>query len=160
LVSGIGAHKLDVPQRLERSELLQMQGVSGWCWFANKQMTPDALTLLARTTQALPLGGAGYDVPFYKALEIYEAVLSGVFTQATLEEAAMLHQWRHLAEQLKSADDRFLDEVDTSQLWQPLFLQTERLLDARFNTVPALRLWLRSELLRLDADWRFQYQRW
>gem|GEM_PF-1617362 len=158
LVSGIGAHKLTTPERMERSELLHMQGASGWVWFANKQLDTASLDLFSHSTQAVPLAGV-YEAPLYKGMEVYHNVLTTVFKQPTPSELAILAAWKESIQLLKLSNGKINPNTRT-QSWEPLSQQTQRALAARFGGVPALEKWLTSELTRLDAQWRYEYKVW
>jgi uncharacterized lipoprotein YddW (UPF0748 family) len=155
LVSGVGLHKLEGPQRIERSEQLHKNGVSGWTWFANTHLDANTLNALPLTTQQLPYGGK-YLTSTAQTLLLYTSLLRQTLTAPNAEEAQVLQFW-----------DEFSTYVDVHQLegfspafmkqnWVPLLNETQRLVNLRFSSVPALKQWLTSELERLDAQMRWK----
>jgi uncharacterized lipoprotein YddW (UPF0748 family) len=155
LVSGVGLHKLEGAQRIERSEQLQDNGVSGWAWFANAHLDQNTLDLLALTTQKVPLGGT-YTLSLAQNMNLYTTLLKKVFQHPSIEEAQMLDLWEELSHYLDKPVPPTLQEALLNKYWNPLQEETQRLLAQRFASVPALRQWLSSELERLDAQWRSQ----
>jgi uncharacterized lipoprotein YddW (UPF0748 family) len=155
LVSGVGLHKLEGPQRIERSEQLHKNGVAGWTWFANIHLDANTLNALPLTTQQLPYGGK-YLTSTAQTLLLYTSLLRQTLTAPNAEEAQVLQFW-----------DEFSTYVDVHQLegfspafmkqnWVPLLNETQRLVNLRFSSVPALKQWLTSELERLDAQMRWK----
>lgn len=155
LVSGVGLHKLEGAQRIERSEQLHKNGVSGWTWFANAHLDSNTLTVLPLTTQQVPYGGK-YLTSTGKALSLYTSLLRQTFGSPNAEEAQVLQFWDEFATYVEVRKLEGFPSTFVQQNWMPLLSETQRLVNLRFSSVPALKQWLNSELDRLDAQVRWK----
>jgi uncharacterized lipoprotein YddW (UPF0748 family) len=153
LVSGIGAHKLNTPERANRSEQLRMLGATGWTWFANAQLDVETLGLLARTTQSKPLG-LEYRATLHQHLSIFVGVLNGTLKSSNTQEQQALAQWKQLL-QFTQYNTPTRDTTFYYTEWKPLYEETQSVIKLRYAGVPALEEWLLSELERLDAQMRY-----
>jgi uncharacterized lipoprotein YddW (UPF0748 family) len=155
LVSGVGLHKLEGAQRIERSEQLHKNGVSGWTWFANAHLDANTLNILPLTTQQLPYGGK-YLTSTGKALGLYASLLRQTFSSPNAEEAQVLQFWDEFSTYVEVRKLEGFPPVFVQQNWVPLLSETQRLVNLRFSSVPALKQWLNGELDRLDAQMRWK----
>ncbi len=155
LVSGVGLHKLEGAQRIERSEQLHKNGVSGWTWFANTHLDANTLSVLPLTTQQVPYGGK-YLTSTGKALSLYASLLRQTFASPNAEEAQVLQFWDEFSTYVEVRKLEGFPPAFVQQNWEPLLSETQRLVNLRFSSVPALKQWLNSELERLDAQMRWK----
>ena len=155
LVSGVGLHKLEGAQRIERSEQLHKNGASGWTWFANTHLDANTLNLLPLTTQQVPYGGK-YLTSTGKALGFYSTLLRQTFSSPNTEEAQLLQFWNEFSTYVEAQKIDGFPPAFVEQNWVPLMSETQRLVNLRFSSVPALKQWLNSELERLDAQIRWK----
>ncbi len=155
LVSGVGLHKLDGVERIERSEQLHKNGVIGWTWFANAHLDEATLNQLKITTQRPPIGGA-YNVSLGQAMTLYSGLLKQILSPPLTQEADLLSRWNELATYIETRTDKGYSRTFMQENWRPLMVETQQVLQQRFTHVPALKLWLNGELERLDTQWRSQ----
>ena len=155
LVSGVGLNKLEGAQRIERSEQLHKNGLSGWTWFANAHLDANTLSVLPLTTQQIPYGGK-YLTSTGKALALYASLLRQTFGVTNAEEAQVLQFWDEFSTYVEVRKLEGFPPTFVQQNWVPLLSETQRLVNLRFSSVPALKQWLNSELDRLDAQMRWK----
>ncbi len=155
LISGIGLHKLDGVERIERSEQLHKNGVLGWTWFANAHLDASTLNQLKLTTQKDPIGGL-YQVSLGQAMTLYSGLLKQILSPPLTQEADLLSRWNELATYIEARNGKGYSRTFMQENWRPLMAETQQVLQQRFTHVPALKLWLNGELERLDTQWRSQ----